>query len=123
MAWRKSDLISKASQLFAKIVQQKHHAHYNHEIHPLHRHLNVWLPNGINAILSGQYDPRHLTRYVFPNEVVDSVHVTDRIFQHLILKVLKPTFPYVMNSNCYHLNGPSGVKLALARIKEAMQAG
>jgi len=33
-----------------------------------------------------------------------------RILQHILLKQLKPTFPFVMNPHCLHVHGPSGVK-------------
>src|SRR5262249_30223673 len=33
---------------------------------------------------------------------------------------LKPTFPYVMNKNCYHLHGPTGVKYATEHIKQVL---
>ena len=52
--------------------------------------------------------------------MVDQLHLSDRIFQHILLKQLKPTFPYVMNPNCYHLHGPSGVGLATQRIRKVL---
>ena len=55
------------------------------------------------------------------DEVVDQLHPSDRILQHLLLKELKSTFRYVMNKNCYHLHGPTGVKYATARIKAVLQ--
>lgn len=62
-----------------------------------------------------------MRRYYFSDGVVDQLHLSDRIFQHILLKQLKPTFKHVMNQNCYHLNGPSGVGLATQRIKQALQ--
>ncbi len=53
--------------------------------------------------------------------MVDQLHVSDRIFQHVLLKQLKPTFSYVMNKNCYHLHGPTGVKYASERIKKVLE--
>jgi len=50
--------------------------------------------------------------------MVDQLHLSDRILQHLLLKQLKPTFSHVMSPNCYHLHGPTGVKLATQRLKE-----
>ena len=54
--------------------------------------------------------------------MVDQLHLSDRILQNLLLKQLKPTFSHVMNPNCYHLRGPSGVKLATQRIKQVLEA-
>lgn len=64
--------------------------------------------------------PRHLKRHYFPDEMVDQLHVSDRVLQHLLLQQLKPTFPYVMNPNCYHLRGPSGMRLATQRIRKVL---
>jgi len=63
-------------------------------------------------MVEGDYSPRHLRRYYFSDETVDQVHLSDRVFQHGLLKQLKPTFKYVMSKNCYHLHGPTGVKTA-----------
>ena len=46
---------------------------------------------------------------------------SDKIFQHIILKQIKPTFPYVMNPNCYHLQGPSGVKVATRELRKIIE--
>jgi retron-type reverse transcriptase len=53
--------------------------------------------------------------------MVDQLHLADRILQHILLQQLKPTFPYVMNKNCYHLQGPSGVKTATQDILQALK--
>ena len=84
------------------------------------REVYEWLPKGIQSMVHGSYDPRCLKRYYFVDETVDQLHLSDRIFQHILLKQLKPTFKYVMNPNCYHLDGPSGVKYATQRIKQIL---
>jgi hypothetical protein len=107
--WNVTDMLDLGRKMFAKIHRQKHHAHANHDVHLMARELNDWLIQGVNAMLDGSYTPRYLKRYYFQDEMVDQLHLSDRIFQHILLKQLKPTFPHVMNSNCYHLHGPSGV--------------
>lgn len=119
--WNAIDMLGVGSKLFAKIYKRKHHAHHNHEIHFMAREINQWLPEGIQSLVNGTYDPRHLKRYYFQDETVDQLHPSDRILQHILLKQLKPTFQYVMNKNCLHLNGPSGVKLATQRIRQVLQ--
>ena len=47
--------------------------------------------------------------------------MSDRIFQHLLLKQLKPTIAHVVNPNCFHIHGPNGVKLAIQRIRQVLQ--
>jgi hypothetical protein len=53
--------------------------------------------------------------------MVDQLHISDRVLQHDLLKQLKPTFKHVMNPNCYHLHGPTGVKYATQRIRKVLQ--
>ena len=118
--WNVTDMLDLGRKMFAKIHRQKHHAHANHDVHLMARELNDWLIQGVNAMLDGSYTPRYLKRYYFQDEMVDQLHLSDRIFQHILLKQLKPTFPHVINSNCYHLHGPSGVRLATQRIREVL---
>ncbi|STY26497.1 reverse transcriptase (RNA-dependent DNA polymerase) [Legionella taurinensis] len=108
-------------KLFAKIHKQKHHAHHNHDIHFLARELDDWLVEGIHALIDGSYTPRFLKRCYFPDEMIDQLHLSDRILQHVLLHQLKPTFPFVMNPNCYHLHGPSGVKYATEQVKKVLE--
>jgi retron-type reverse transcriptase len=53
--------------------------------------------------------------------MVDQLHISDRVFQHILLRILKPTFKFVMNPNCYHLEGPTGVKNATKKIREVLE--
>jgi RNA-directed DNA polymerase len=119
--WDVSQMLEIGQKLFAKIHKQKYHAHHNHEIHFMAREIDEWLPNGIKAMVDGTYNPRCLKRYYFSDEVVDQLHLSDRIFQNILLKQLKPTFKHVMNPNCYHLDGPTGVKYATQRIRQVLQ--
>lgn len=119
--WNVAEMREVGEKLFAKIHQQKHHAHPNHDVHFMAREINDWLPRGVQSMVEGNYTPLHLKRIYFPDGVVDQLHLSDRIFQHILLKQLKPTFPHVMNENCYHLHGPTGVKYATARIKQVLE--
>jgi retron-type reverse transcriptase len=85
------------------------------------REIEDWLPRGIQSMVDGSYNPRCLKRYYFADEMVDQLHLSDRVFQHILLKQLKPTFKHVMNQNCYHLDGPTGVKYATQHIKKVLQ--
>ena len=118
--WNIADMVDIGRKLFAKIHKQKHHANHNHDVHFMARELDDWLVRGVESMVNGSYTPRHLKRHYFPDEMVDQLHLSDRIFQNILLKQLKPTFPYVMNPNCYHLHGPSGVRLATQRIRQVL---
>lgn len=119
--WNISQMLDIGKKLFAKIHKQKAHVHHNAEIHYMARESEEWLPQGIQSIANGSYSPRCLKRYYFSDEVVDQLHLSDRIMQHVLLKQLKPTFKHVMNPNVYHLSGPTGVKYATQRIKQVLQ--
>ena len=118
--WDFSQMLDIGKKLFAKIHRRKYFAHHNNEIHYLAREINDWLPKGIQSISDGTYSPRCLKRFYFSDEMVDQVHLSDRIYQHILLQQLKPTFKYVMNPNCYHLRGPSGVRNATKRIRQVL---
>jgi retron-type reverse transcriptase len=119
--WDPAGMVDIGRKLFAKIHKQKRHANPNHDVHFMARELDDWLVQGVESMADGSYTPRHLKRHYFTDEMVDQLHLSDRIFQNILLKQLKPTFPYVMNSNCYHLHGPSGVRLATQRIRQVLR--
>ncbi len=77
-------------------------------------------PQGVQSIINDRDTPRFLKRHYFKDEMVDQLHLSDRILQNVLLKQLKPTFTHVMNPNCHHLHEPKGVKLATQRIKEVI---
>lgn len=118
--WAANQMLEIGKKLFAKIHRRKKHANHNHDVHFMARDIDEWLPEGIQTMIDGTYDPRCLKRHYFPDEVIDQLHLSDRIFQHILLKQLKPTFNHVMNHNCYHLDGPTGVKYATQRIRKVL---
>ena len=118
--WNFADMLDVGRRLFTKINKRKQSANHNHEIHFLAREIDEWLPTGIQSMIDGNYTPRHLKRYYFQDEMVDQLHISDRIFQNILLKQLKPTFKHVINPNCLHIRGPSGVKLATQRIRQVL---
>lgn len=119
--WDTNDMQAAGETLFASIYKRKWHAHYNHDVHDLGRSIKEWLPAGIKALQNGTYNPRPLKRLYFEDEVVDQLYLADRVFQHILLKQLKATFKHVMNKNCYHLLGPTGVKYATEHIRQALE--
>ena len=119
--WTASLLNHIADKLFNKIYRRKYCCGHNHDIHFLAREIDDWLPKGIQSLLDGTYTPRFLKRIYLPDEVLDQLHLSDRVLQHLLLKMIKPTFKHVINSNCYHMVGPAGVKQATAKVREALK--
>lgn len=119
--WDPTEMLDVGRRLFTKIHKRKNAVNHNNEIHFLAREINNWLPQGIKTMVDGSYTPRHLKRYYFADEMVDQLHISDRVLQHILFKQLKPTFKHVMNPNCYHLFGPTGVKYATQRIRQVLQ--
>jgi RNA-directed DNA polymerase len=119
--WDTQQMYDQGLKLFTSLHRRKHLAHHNHELHFMAREIDEWLPQGLRSLTDGSYTPRFLKRHYFEDETVDQLHPSDRIFQHLLLKQLKPTFSHVMNSNCYHLQGPTGVKYATQRIQQVLR--
>ncbi|KTD60315.1 reverse transcriptase (RNA-dependent DNA polymerase) [Legionella santicrucis] len=113
-------MLYQGQKLFASIYRKKRMAHANHDVHFLARTIHEWLPQGIQSIIDGTYTPRLLKRYYFKDEMLDQLHISDRVLQHLLLQQLKLTFSHIMNPNCYHLYGPSGVRLATQKIREVL---
>lgn len=119
--WDFADMLSVGRALFAKIHKQKRFANPNNDVHFMAREMDDWLVKGIHSVMDGTYTPRFLKRYYFKDEMVDQLHLSDRIMQHLILKQLKPTFAHVMHPKVYHLQGPSGVKVATQHIRRILE--
>ncbi|AOW55982.1 reverse transcriptase domain-containing protein [Legionella pneumophila] len=118
--WDFTTMMNAGRKFFSSIHRQKRLAHPNHDVHLMARSINDWLSEDVQSIINGTYTSRFLKRYYFKDEMIDQLHLSDRILQNLLLKQLKPTFTHVMNPNCYHLHGPSGVKLATQRIKKIL---
>jgi len=119
--WNATDMWDIGRKLFAKIYKKRRYAKHNNDIHFLAREIDDWLPQGVQSMINGTYTPNHLKRRYFQDEMVDQLHLSDRILQHILLKQLKPTIQHVTNANCVHTYGPHGVKIATQRIREVLQ--
>lgn len=84
--WDFTEMMNAGSKLFTSIHRRKRFAHYNHDIHLMARNISEWLTHGIQSIINGTYNPRFLKRYYFKDEMIDQLHLSDRILQHLLLK-------------------------------------
>jgi hypothetical protein len=73
--WDANSMLELGKKLFAKIHRQKKHANHNHDVHIMAREIDESLPQGIQSLIDGTYDPRCLKRYCFEDEVVDRVFV------------------------------------------------
>jgi RNA-directed DNA polymerase len=56
--WDVTNMLDIGKKLFAKIHKQKRHTSPNHDVHFLAREIDEWLPQGIQSLIDGTYDPR-----------------------------------------------------------------
>lgn len=113
-------MLERAHLFFASYYKKKHLAHWNHDIHFLHRD-QTWIKTGVEQILSGTFSPGCTERLLFKDGGAgDHLSIRDRVLLRVIYEELKPTFSHVMNPRCYHLQGPNGVARATADIKQAL---
>lgn len=81
--WDFAQMSAIGRALFVKIHKQKRFANPNHDVHFMARELDECLEQGVQAMINGSYTPRFLRRHYFKDEIVDQLHVSDRIFQHI----------------------------------------
>jgi len=64
--WNFADMLDIGRKLFSKIYKQKYHSHHNHESHFMAREIDHWLPEGIQSMMNGTYDPQmmHLIKWM-----------------------------------------------------------
>ena len=84
--WDFAQMSAIGRTLFVKIHKQKRFANPNHDIHFMAREQDQWLVQDIHAMMEGSYTPRFLKRYYFKDEMIDQLHVSDRIFQRYLFK-------------------------------------
>jgi RNA-directed DNA polymerase len=116
-----NELRTQGLKLFNKIHKRKYLCHHNHQIHDLARNIHDWLPKGIKNLLNRSYSPQLTQRCYFEDGVVEQLHLIDRIMQNLLLKIIKPTFKHLVHPNCYHMQGPTGVKTATKIVRQALK--
>lgn len=71
----------------------------------------------------GQHRFSPLIQYHFKDETIQVWSYPDRLALHLILKIIQPTWKYVISPLCLHLKGPSSIKNITQDIKTALNTG
>ena len=121
--WNSMMMQARGQRLFKTMYRKKRLSQANHDIHFLARSVDKWLPKAVQSLVNGTYCPQDLKRHYFEDDTVDSLHLTDRIAQNILLHEIKSTFSSVMSNHCYHLHGPHGVKLATDKVRFMLQSG
>ena len=84
--WDFAKMMNVGSKLFATIHKRKRFANPNHDVHLMARNISEWLTQGVQSLINGTYTPRLLKRHYFKDEMVEQLHLSDRILQNLLLK-------------------------------------
>jgi hypothetical protein len=75
----------------------------------------------LSDFIAGNYSFNPMITYRFENETIIIWGYRDRLIINLIYKIIKPLFKYIIPPSCLHLKGPSGVKLAVKKLKKALE--
>lgn len=81
-----------------------------------HQELPVWL----NRFVKGHHSFSPLREYTFTEDVLQVWEYLDRMMLHLLLRIIRSTFRYVISSRCLHLSGPSAIKKTNTLTKKAL---
>ena len=126
LRWKASYLLEFANKWVNKLRIKKGAANENSYwwifIHKAEQLIKVALED----FKFGTYKFNPMSSYTFKNtenqesETIVVWEYIDRLVIKLILKTITPIFKYIISASCYHLAGPSGVKIATKQIKKAL---
>ena len=92
----------------------------HHRMHIFSRNFPDIVDDLLSAVRDGSYTPSYLERMTFEDETVDFISYNDRLVQKAILHIIRPSYDHIIPPTCYHRYGPSGVKKALAHLRDDM---
>jgi len=79
--------------------------------------INQW----ISDFISGNYRFDPMVTYHMDNETIIIWDYRDRLIVKWLHKIITPLFKHIISPLCFHLQGPSGVKAAVKKIKKALE--
>jgi len=80
------------------------------------------LTSWLDDFHQGAYQFSPMKQYQYADETIRCWGYSDRLSIRWILSLIKPTFKYIISSRCYHLQGPSGVKIAIRHIYNTLSS-
>ena len=92
----------------------------HHRMHAFCSNFTDQVDDLVSAVRGGSYTPSYLERMTFEDETVDFISYHDRLVQKAILHIIRPSYDRIIPPTCYHRYGPSGVKKALAHLRDDM---
>ena len=99
----------KVSQYFTKCFE----FHANHNFWIFYHQWQRLKTQMLNEFINSKWQVSPMLGYNKYADTIPRWSYLDRVFQHLIYKLIKPTFKHIINKNCLHIHGPSASKTAL----------
>ncbi len=121
-SWKISNLTSLAKTQVAHFFDRNQHKSANGLFWQFYFEYRHDAATPIHDYQQGQYHPKPMKKYHFPDETLIVWEFGDRLIHYLILKQIQPTFKHVFSDCCHHLNGYSGVREALSPIQDAVNS-
>jgi RNA-directed DNA polymerase len=84
---------------------------------------SVELPKRLDEFIRGCYKFEPMKMIPFKDETITLWSHQDRFFIRTLFYLIKPMFKHIVSKRCLHLQGPSGVSVAIDLIKKALLKG
>ena len=118
--WQHTTIKGQMIKDFEKLTKDSLTLPDHHRMHVLRRNFPDIVDDLVSAVRDGTYTPSYLERMTFEDETVDFITYNDRLVQRAILHIIRPSYDHIIPPTCYHRFGPSGVKKALAHLRNNM---
>ncbi len=74
----------------------------------------------IENFINGSYLFFPMMTFRFTDQIVTAWEYKDRLILNFLRKIISPVVKHIM-TNCYHLNGPTGIKKAIDFVRNSMK--
>ena len=86
-------------------------------VYSWHRLIEQW----VSDFIAGKYKFDPMVTYHMENETIIIWDYRDSLIVKWLHKIITPLFKHIISPLCFHLQGPSGVKAAVKKIKKALE--
>lgn len=74
----------------------------------------------IETFINASYLFSPMMTFRFTDQIVTALEYKDRLILNFLRKIISPVVKHIM-PNCYHLNGPTGIKKAIDFVRNSMK--
>ncbi len=124
--WQKNSLLRYARAWVGKLKLKKGPANENSLWWLFIYKVDHLIEKSLLDFISGNYRFSPMSTYKFEDplqnerETIVIWEYIDRLIIKWIYGIIKPLFKHIIPDSCLHLNGPAGVKLAIKKVKQAL---